>query len=201
LFTFRLISSISNPPDIEDAPYIYTTPEAAREGAVQLLRQHCAVTAVYPKDGGSLREAVGRAMLGLETGTNPESSLKEVVRWVLEALKRTVVDLVRRELVSKEDAASVYEALRYFALTDIVGLPSDFIPDPWLDRLPTPLLIEMATAGGLLAGLYKAEVLRRAGKIARWEFVRLGSYEGRVRTVPLSEAHVEVVTSVVNQQT
>lgn len=199
LFTFRLTSSIQNPPDIEDAPYPYTTPEAAREGAVALLRQHCAVVAVYPKDGGSLREAVGRAMLGLETETTPEASLKDVVRWVLDALKRTVADLIRRELVSQEDVARVYEALRYFALADIIGFPSDFIPDPWLDRLPTPLLIEMAAADGALAGLYKAEVLRRTGKIARWEFVRMGPYEGRVRVVPLLDEADSSVTSKVNQ--
>lgn len=199
LFTFRLTSSIPNPPDIEDAPYPYETPEAAREGAVAVLRQHCTVEAVYPRDGGSLREAVGRAMLGLETGTNPEANLKEVVRWVLDALKRTVLDMVRRELVSAADVTSVYEALRYFALADIVGFPADFIPDPWLDRLATPLLVEMAAAEGTLAELYKAEVLRRAGKIVRWEFVRLGPYEARVRVVTLPGVAAEEVTSVVTQ--
>lgn len=199
LFTFKLTASIPNPPEIADAPYPYETQDAAREGAVALLRQHCTVRAVYPKDGGSLREAVGRAMLGLETGTDPEASLKQIVQWMLDALKRTVIDLIRREVVSHADAPSVYEALRYFALTGVVGFPSDFIPDPWLDRLPTMLLVEMAQAGGALAELYKAEVLRREGKIARWEFVRLGSYEARVRIVSVPETLDTVVTSVVNQ--
>jgi len=183
LFTFKLVSSIANPPVIPDEPGPYSSPTAARDGAVDLLRRYCTVTWMYPQDGAVLREAVGRAMLGLETGTAPVASLEAVVRWALDALRRTVVDLIHREIVSREDAVSVYEALRYFALAGIVGFPADFIPDPWLDRLPTLLLVEMAEAAGPLGDLYKAEVLRRAGKIARWEFTRMGPYEAHVRTV------------------
>lgn len=182
-FTFKLVSSVANPPEIEEEPGVYPTSTAACEGALALLRRYCTVTLLYPQDGTALREAVGRAMLGMEFGLTSAPSLNAVVRWALDALGRTVGDLIQRGLVSETEAGSVYEALRYFALAAIVGFPVDFIPDPWLDRLPTPLLVEMAGAGGPLGDLYKAEVLRRAKTIVRWEFTRMGPYEARVRTV------------------
>lgn len=179
-YTFRLVSSLPDPPELDDVARSYATPEAARDGAVALLRAHCAVRAVYPQGGPGLREAVGRAWAGLEAGADAQVHLKVVVRWILEGLRRAMPGLVARGLVAAADEGSVYEALRHFALVDVVGFPSDFAPDAWLDRLPTPLLVELAHARGALAELYKAEALRRAGVITRWEFVRLGPYAARV---------------------
>lgn len=182
LYTYRFVSDLPNPPMIEDKPECYESIEAAHEGAVTLLGRHVPIAGVYPRATMGLREAIGRAFMGLEAGEG--QGLRTVLGWLSEAIGRQVDALVAAGEVALQDREAVVVALRYFTLTTIVGIPADFAPSSHMDTLPTVLVQQLSETGSVLSPLFSAELLRREGKLRGWECVRISPTEIHVTTQP-----------------
>lgn len=189
VYTYRLQSSLQNAPQVEDRPEAFETPEAALEAALQMLSSYVTITSVYPRDG-ELRDAIGRAFMGMESGLADTQDLRSLVQWALAAIDRMVGRLVEGGLLLASAQYVVSHALQYFALAELVGIPADFDPSPHLDRVPTTVLQQLATADGMFSALYKAELARREGMIRGWECVRESTTQIRVITQPLEPSRI-----------
>jgi hypothetical protein len=173
----------------EDRPEAFETPDAVLDGVLALLAPHIRVVGVYPR-GGELREAMGRAFLGLESGATEGYDLRTLLQWVVAAVHRQVTDLVSRGVVPALDQYDVSGALRYFAVASIVGIPVDFDPHSHLDVLPTALLQQLSSIESMFVALYRAEFSRRMKELRGWECTRISATEIRVVTQPLEPPQV-----------